>query len=669
MTSLSHKLIIYPRLFKGVGIIVIWFAITCLVALSLTTRDEENKEAKQTIGDTTAINTIDIEKALRDLKLSVTEFKENQTSSEEQNNQRFLNYEQKVNEFLAEQNTAINKQGKEQLEAISKAASDTFSAATQSLSEELSKTLHQTESSVSGSLYIDKQSAEYFSLYNNVQKGLSAWLQLALDSGNDGLAYRITRTKYFLSTGSLYLSDLLVGSTNKTINNVMMNYQATIDYIGRMESAGYKNQDKLIDDIDALMDIGDQRYEAYQAYLTHKPNNSGTSPIQELSIPKLENLPNWQEISLGQAPNAAPYSSTAASQMSDLETRINNMDLTIKSLNKQVISQSEKTSLSPNESPSNSIWITAVLFGVGVFISGGIVARLTRRIQQDADTLLTIAKEDQFNELVSSNLDSIHERLNASNEDIGQLITNTQLKREQQQSETEHTEAALLNISNNMSEISNKVSEALSTSAEADEQISAGKLVVQQAIQSIEELASDVNSASDVILNLEEQSQKVGAFLEVIVSIAEQTNLLALNAAIEAARAGDQGRGFAVVADEVRTLAKRTQDSTQQIRDIIEVLQAGTQTAVKVMQDGKDKANQSVEQTSSAGEAFERVLEIIGNVTNINQEVEKISSQLKQDAHKADDSLQRMKQISQSDNQTIENLQGIKNGLVSVTVI
>ena len=71
-----------------------------------------------------------------------------------------------------------------------------------------------------------------------------------------------------------------------------------------------------------------------------------------------------------------------------------------------------------------------------------------------------------------------------------------------------------------------------------------GREVVSEAVCSITALASDVETAAEVLRNLERHSEPIGAVLDVIRGIAEQTNLLALNAAIEAARAGEQGRGF-----------------------------------------------------------------------------------------------------------------------------
>ena len=104
------------------------------------------------------------------------------------------------------------------------------------------------------------------------------------------------------------------------------------------------------------------------------------------------------------------------------------------------------------------------------------------------------------------------------------------------------------------------------------------------AVDSINKLASAAEKSVEVIHELESDSEQIGRVLDVIQSIAEQTNLLALNAAIEAARAGDMGRGFSVVADEVRMLAQRTEDSTREIRQVIEQLQNSTRVAAGAME-------------------------------------------------------------------------------------
>jgi len=151
---------------------------------------------------------------------------------------------------------------------------------------------------------------------------------------------------------------------------------------------------------------------------------------------------------------------------------------------------------------------------------------------------------------------------------------------QQQQAETGQAATAMNQMSETVKEVARNAGEAARNGAQ----------VASSAMQGIQSLTSEVEKASHVIQKLEQDSQSIGVILQVIQGIAEQTNQLALNAAIEAARAGEQGRGFAVVADEVRTLASRTQQSTEEIKRMIEQLQSGAGDAVKVMESAREKA-------------------------------------------------------------------------------
>jgi methyl-accepting chemotaxis protein len=130
-----------------------------------------------------------------------------------------------------------------------------------------------------------------------------------------------------------------------------------------------------------------------------------------------------------------------------------------------------------------------------------------------------------------------------------------------------------------------------------------------------------MQTASEVIQTLAQDVGEIGSVLDVIRGISEQTNLLALNAAIEAARAGEQGRGFAVVADEVRTLAKRTQESTEEINTMIHKLQSGAKDAVTAMDEGIETARTSVENADKAGESLNNITAAIGTITDLSIQV------------------------------------------------
>jgi methyl-accepting chemotaxis protein len=142
-----------------------------------------------------------------------------------------------------------------------------------------------------------------------------------------------------------------------------------------------------------------------------------------------------------------------------------------------------------------------------------------------------------------------------------------------------------------------------------------------ETMQSINSLAGEVEKAAETLNSLESDINNIGAIVDVIRGITEQTNLLALNAAIEAARAGEHGRGFAVVADEVRTLAARTQSSTHEIEEMVERLQQGAQAAVSVMNDGRERANNSVDQASRAGEALDTITSMITTMDEMSAQI------------------------------------------------
>jgi methyl-accepting chemotaxis protein len=191
----------------------------------------------------------------------------------------------------------------------------------------------------------------------------------------------------------------------------------------------------------------------------------------------------------------------------------------------------------------------------------------------------------------------------------------------QQQSETEQVATAVNEMSATIQEVATNAANAAEAANEANQSAKEGALTSTEAIGIIDSLASEVENTAAVVEQLNKHSDNIGSVLDVIKGIAEQTNLLALNAAIEAARAGEQGRGFAVVADEVRTLASRTQQSTEEIQEMIEQLQSGTHNAVEAMGKARDRATEGVEQVEAAAEALAVIAGSIATINDMNTHI------------------------------------------------
>lgn len=186
----------------------------------------------------------------------------------------------------------------------------------------------------------------------------------------------------------------------------------------------------------------------------------------------------------------------------------------------------------------------------------------------------------------------------------------------QQNQEIEQAATAVNQMTVAVEEVASNAVATSQASRESDRIAQQGREQVQQTVVSIEALATDVTANVTQVEELAQKVYGISTVLDVIRSIAEQTNLLALNAAIEAARAGDAGRGFAVVADEVRALAHRTQQSTQEIEQMISGIQQGTDLAVSSMQQSNTRARSTLDIAKSAGMALE---EIASAFTLINE--------------------------------------------------
>jgi methyl-accepting chemotaxis protein len=190
-----------------------------------------------------------------------------------------------------------------------------------------------------------------------------------------------------------------------------------------------------------------------------------------------------------------------------------------------------------------------------------------------------------------------------------------------QQDETQQVVNAIEQLSITVQDVAQNAASAAEAAQAADEAAEHGHSTVDENKAAIQELASEVERAAEVIQELEKESDSIGTILDVIRGIADQTNLLALNAAIEAARAGEQGRGFAVVADEVRTLAQSTQDATTEIQELIARLQDQAVRAVKVMEGGRSRADVSVKRAADAGESLKSISESVSIIREMNTHI------------------------------------------------
>lgn len=248
---------------------------------------------------------------------------------------------------------------------------------------------------------------------------------------------------------------------------------------------------------------------------------------------------------------------------------------------------------------------------------------VTKRINEiasgdgDLTGRITIKSQDEFAELATTfnrfldNLQQlIRDVLMQANElsNLGGELSRFANKNSDVNRKLSQASESIVSAVHQMSVASREVaSVAQESSKEADNSQSLAKeglSAVASSSNKIIALSENMEHASNKSTELQQSSDNIARVLEVIRAIAEQTNLLALNAAIEAARAGEQGRGFAVVADEVRTLATRTQESTNDIQNMVEQFATSVEQSLTAINSGKGFADEAVASFSQTNDVL-----------------------------------------------------------------
>lgn len=328
-----------------------------------------------------------------------------------------------------------------------------------------------------------------------------------------------------------------------------------------------------------------------------------------------------------------------------IESGLQSIGSLVTAVNNKLAIMKDEVTDDVNSGVSSSWIVIVVSLILSIFIAFQTVIRVTRPLSEVNRVLNTVATGDLTTKLDDSStdefgtlakncntlIDSLRELINGivhrsnqlatASEQTSMIVQESTTAINDQRSQVEQAATATTEMASTSEAVMDRANEALNDIKHADEEAERVKEISNINKQTIIGLATEIESASNVINEVNQHSAAIGGILDVIRGVADQTNLLALNAAIEAARAGEQGRGFAVVADEVRSLASKTQESTEEIQAMIEELQKGSKSAVSVMNNSKTQAELCVEQSEQAAVALEGITDSVHQANDMSDQI------------------------------------------------
>ncbi|MBI6740323.1 methyl-accepting chemotaxis protein [Pseudomonas syringae] len=338
------------------------------------------------------------------------------------------------------------------------------------------------------------------------------------------------------------------------------------------------------------------------------------------------------------------------------------------------IDQADQLSVRAEAAYESGFMFTVVIIIVSLIITIFLAILLTRSIVTPLKSLLSVNERiasgdlrgdipvtgnDEFSELQRSTLamqknlrqtigliGNSSQQLASAAEEMNSITVQSSTGLGRQNQEIEQAATAVNEMTAAVDEVARNAAAASDAAKESNASTVRGAARVASTVTAIEKLSATVLATSADVQRLAGQSNDISKVLAVIRTIAEQTNLLALNAAIEAARAGEQGRGFAVVADEVRALAHRTQQSTQEIEQMIGAVLEGSEQATRSMQESCTGAQDTLGVAHEAGVALDEIARRIEEINDMNTLIATASEEQAQVARSIDHNLISIRDLS-----------------------